>query len=79
MCIATWFNVRQAGRQRQAGEPAAPLRHTTALLHTNTVYLGFFGDAMVDLVNCERKSIGTGKMIVEFFSAAMELRVCGKE
>ena len=27
------------------------------------------------LVNCERKSMGTGKMMVEFFSVAMELRV----
>lgn len=28
-----------------------------------------------DRVNCEMKSMGTGKMMVEFFSVAMELRV----
>ena len=29
-----------------------------------------------DPANCETKSMGTGKMIVEFFSAAMEFNVC---
>jgi len=29
-----------------------------------------------ELANCDTKSIGTGNMIVEFFSAAIEFRVC---
>ena len=42
---------------------------------TQSLYLAFFGVTVDDLVNCEMKSMGTGKIIVEFFSAAMELRV----
>ena len=32
-----------------------------------------------DPANCETKSMGTGNMIVEFFSAAMEFNVCKKK
>ena len=48
------------------------MRRTSPYYIVHTVYLAFFG---VIWVNCERKSMGTGKIIVEFFSAAMELRV----
>ena len=34
-----------------------------------------FGVTSGDLVNCEMKSMGTGKMMVEFFSVAIELSV----
>ena len=53
---------------RQANERTSPY-------YIHTVYLAFFGVTVAVLVNCERKSMGTGKIIVEFFSAAMELRV----
>ena len=31
--------------------------------------------ADLELANCDTKSMGTGKMIVEFFSAAIEFKV----
>ena len=45
------------------------------ITYTHRSYLVFVGITLAGLTNCEMKSMGTGKMIVEFFSAAMELRV----
>jgi len=49
----------------------------------SSLYLPFLGWWLLllilvggDCTNWEMKSIGTGKTMVEFFSAAMELRVC---
>ena len=47
----------------------------TFLSSLKTYHLALLGDATGVLINWDTKSMGTGKIIVLFFSAAMELKV----
>ena len=70
------FLLSNFWKKKKVGVVFAPFGFFNIFLFVD---LKLFGCALVFffyLINCERKSIGSGKIMVEFFSAEIVLSVC---